>query len=439
MPEAPHIAIIGAGLSGLCLAQGLRMAGLDVAVYERDENASVRAQGYRISMDARGTEALRACLPDRLYELFEATCGQPSTGVTAFSSDGLSLRQEATMSFPDELRPGVPAVGRAVDRLILRETLLAGLDGIVHFGKEFTSYDLDSTSVEARFADGTAASCDVLIAADGVGSRVRQQFLPNTKLVDTGMRWLGGRTVLDDRLRGLLPDALTDKAVTLQDRGKAWFLAPVFFTQRPEEAAQAHRPGLDYTDNDDFLMWALVGLRGEFMFTDEQLFGASEAELHDLALGAVEGCHPMLSMLIGAATPDRSFSLAIRALPVVDPWPSSRITFLGDAIHASPVNGTGANSALEDAALLCTHLITGRAALQHALDEYESELLKRVRAMRAGLAQTQAGTILGTLGQSGLMLSNPGDIGEKAWRTGARSLMAIIRELGLTEPPGHTA
>src|SRR5262249_6865549 len=234
----------------------------------------------------------------------EATCGQPSTGVTAFSSDGLSLRQEATMSFPDELRPGVPAAGRAVDRLILRETLLAALDGVVHFGKEFTSYDLDSTSVEAHFADGTAASCDVLVAADGVGSRVRQQFLPDTKLVDTGMRWLGGRTVLDDRLRGLLPDALCDRAVTVQDHGKAWFLAPVLFTQRPEDAARALWPGLHYTDNDDFLMWALVGLRGEFMFSDEQLFGASETELHDLALAAVKGCQPMLRMLIEAATPD---------------------------------------------------------------------------------------------------------------------------------------
>jgi 2-polyprenyl-6-methoxyphenol hydroxylase-like FAD-dependent oxidoreductase len=177
--------------------------------------------------------------------------------------------------------------------------------------------------------------------------------------------------------------------VWVKNSGKQFFLAPVFFQRRPNDMARALWPGLRYTDDGDFLMWALIGQRGEFVCSDEQLLTASERELHRLALKAVEGCHPMLRTLVEAATPDRSFSLAIRALPVVDPWPSSRITFLGDAIHASPVNGTGANAALEDAALLCRHLIRGQAALQWAVDEYEMELLKRVRAMRAGLAQAR--------------------------------------------------
>jgi 2-polyprenyl-6-methoxyphenol hydroxylase-like FAD-dependent oxidoreductase len=388
LPQHPTIAIIGAGLGGLCLAHGLRAAGCNVTVYERDATASARAQGYRISLDIRGSEALRACIPETLYQLFDATCGQPSTGGAMFTSDGRALQEATTFRFPEEARPGVPAIGRAVDRLILRETLLAGLEDIVFFGKEFAHYELHSpTRVEAHFADGTSIVSDLLVAADGVSSRVRRQFLPQVNLVDVGIRWLGGRTVLDHRQRALLPDAVSDRAVWVKDREQLWFLAPVFFQQKPNEAAAALWPRLHYTDTDDFLMWALIGQSGTFPFTDAQLEGGSETELYGLALQAVRDGDPTLRTLVEGATPERSFALAIRAVPVVDPWPTSPVTFVGDAIHASPVNGTGANAALQDAALLCQYLVRGHTALQQAVDAYAVELLARVRAMQGGLAQ----------------------------------------------------
>lgn len=399
MPQqSHHVAIIGAGLGGLCLAQGLKTLGCDVAVYERDATASARAQGYRISLDSRAVDALRTCLPETLFDAFEATCGQPSTGLTVLSLEGDIFIERHSLRFAEEPQPGLPAAGRAVDRLILRETLLAGLGDAVHFGKEFMRCEVHPTGVDAHFRDGSSVTCDVLVAADGVNSRVRQHLLPNTHLIDTGMRWLGGRTVLDDDLRGLLPEAVSDRAVSVTDGGQAFFLAPVFFQQRPNDVARTRWPGLQYTDNEDFLMWALVGWRGQFAFSDEQLFGTIEPGLFRLAVGAVQRCHHSLRTLIEAATPERSFALAIRALPAVQPWPSSRIAFVGDAIHASPINGTGANAALEDAALLCKHLSgIGEGDLQKALDDYEQELLTRMSAMRAGLASHQ-----GAVGRIGI-------------------------------------
>jgi 2-polyprenyl-6-methoxyphenol hydroxylase-like FAD-dependent oxidoreductase len=269
--------------------------------------------------------------------------------------------------------------------LILRETLMAGLEDVVHFGNAFTHYELNGTGVEAHFVGGASVTCDLLVAADGVGSRVRQQFLPQVSLIDTGMRWLGGRTVLDRRMRTSLPDAASECALSISDDGKQWFLASVFFQQPPKEAAGALWPGLQFTDNDDFVMWALIGRAG-FLYTDEQFLSAATDVLHRFALEAVDGCHPMLRQLVESAAPDRSFALAIRAMPVVDPWPGARITFVGDAIHAGPVNGVGANSALEDAALLCRYLVGGQQDLQRAIDQYEVELLDRVRASRAATA-----------------------------------------------------
>ncbi|MFD1049228.1 NAD(P)-binding protein, partial [Kibdelosporangium lantanae] len=66
---SPHVVVIGGGIGGLCLAQGLRLAGVGVAVYERDASPAIRAQGYRISLKDTGAKALHACLPPHLFDL----------------------------------------------------------------------------------------------------------------------------------------------------------------------------------------------------------------------------------------------------------------------------------------------------------------------------------------------------------------------------------
>jgi 2-polyprenyl-6-methoxyphenol hydroxylase-like FAD-dependent oxidoreductase len=48
-----RVAVAGAGLGGLCLAQGLLRAGADVTIYERDASLTGRRQGYRLHVDAR--------------------------------------------------------------------------------------------------------------------------------------------------------------------------------------------------------------------------------------------------------------------------------------------------------------------------------------------------------------------------------------------------
>ena len=49
-----RILIVGAGLSGLSLAQGLVKSGFNVTVFERDESPTSREQGYRISIRSLG-------------------------------------------------------------------------------------------------------------------------------------------------------------------------------------------------------------------------------------------------------------------------------------------------------------------------------------------------------------------------------------------------
>ncbi len=69
-----HVAIIGGGLAGPCLAHGLRRAGFQVTLYERD-SAPTRGQGYRIHIAPEGNRALHDCLPEHLHRLVLATTG----------------------------------------------------------------------------------------------------------------------------------------------------------------------------------------------------------------------------------------------------------------------------------------------------------------------------------------------------------------------------
>lgn len=45
-----HVLIIGAGLGGLTLAQGLRKQGISFELFERDASAEARGQGYAVGL-----------------------------------------------------------------------------------------------------------------------------------------------------------------------------------------------------------------------------------------------------------------------------------------------------------------------------------------------------------------------------------------------------
>src|SRR5882724_2019988 len=81
-PVAPfHVVVIGGGIGGLCLAQGLKKSGISVAVYERDRAPTDRAQGYRVHISPAGSRALHACLSPHLFDILDRACGKPSNAV----------------------------------------------------------------------------------------------------------------------------------------------------------------------------------------------------------------------------------------------------------------------------------------------------------------------------------------------------------------------
>ncbi len=135
-PAPPHVLIIGGGIGGLCLAQGLRKAGISVAVYERDRAPDARLQGYRLNIEPVGSQALHACLPAQLWNLLVATAGDPGPRMGVFDERLRELMQEDEDGASDD-----PATAHhAVSRITLRRLLLSGLGDVVRFNKHFLRY-----------------------------------------------------------------------------------------------------------------------------------------------------------------------------------------------------------------------------------------------------------------------------------------------------------
>jgi 2-polyprenyl-6-methoxyphenol hydroxylase-like FAD-dependent oxidoreductase len=375
MPDSLRVIIIGAGLGGLCLAQGLRRAGLAVAVYERDAALAARRQGYRLHIDGRGARGLHACLSPELYELFLATCGAPSRQLTVVTR---RLRTVRTMHFPEPAGTGPAAVSTSADRLTLREILATGLDDVLHFGTELTGLDRDEQGgVRARFSDGSAAEGDVLIGADGTGSRVRREYLPDAVAADTGERCIFGRTLITAQTEPLLAGVLHDGfTAVIGSRKLGMALGAVRFTTPPARAAQAV-PGARLSAEHDFVMWSLSGKVKAFPGGDA-LAGQGAPELLAVARDMTGSWHRQLRGLVGAAEPEETCFVKIAIGQQPPPRESTQVTLIGDAIHAvSPARGSGANLALADAGILGRELArcaAGELPLRAATGAYEAEM-----------------------------------------------------------------
>jgi 2-polyprenyl-6-methoxyphenol hydroxylase-like FAD-dependent oxidoreductase len=192
------VMIIGAGTGGQCLAQGLKSSGIEVEVFERDRTPTDRLQGYRLSIDAQGSRALKSCLPESRFAQFIRGAAIPSQSVTFLDHRmnpllGLNLTSNRNDSADHEW---------PVSRMTLRAVLLDGLDSIVHFDKTFVAFDATSGGqAVARFADGSTAEGDVLVGADGASSRLRAQLLPHARRIDTGIVAVSGKFTLEEAAR----------------------------------------------------------------------------------------------------------------------------------------------------------------------------------------------------------------------------------------------
>lgn len=368
------ILIIGGGLGGLALAQGLTAAGFNVTVFERDQDLASRTQGYRISIRSIGLSALKLLLPPDLFDqLSAARVKDIGTGF-------------CYATYRSRLLFKVPAGKDHVVQMLrskLRGILLTGLK--VEWNKKLTSIININNEVEAQFEDGTKSRGDLLIGCDGSHSTVREilrehfsrssESIP--KVISSGILIIGGHIERTAEWNDLLP---------LNRLGPVRFLGP-----------NGHSFFVSFSEGEDrkpAIMWAFSHRMEKPDVPKQELLK------HCLEIMENENWDSNLVKLVKSTHSNEIFEPwvirttrfgEISQLPMD---PLGQITLLGDAVHAMPPDrGIGVTNVFEDARLLTSLLASekGEGNLSKLIGEYEHSML--VRAKKEVAASDKAAKI----------------------------------------------
>ncbi|OJD34084.1 fad binding domain protein [Diplodia corticola] len=165
------ILISGGGIAGNALAFWLANLGHDITIVERFP--SLRATGLQVDLRGHGIEVMRRM---GLEEAFRSRSA-PEQGLQIVDGSG---RRWAY--FPAN-KSGKGLQGFTTDFEIMRGDLCRLLSDAIGgrakyiFGTSIESFEEKNRCVEVRFADGTTDGFDLVIGADGQGSRTRKMML----------------------------------------------------------------------------------------------------------------------------------------------------------------------------------------------------------------------------------------------------------------------
>ncbi|MGW7246915.1 FAD-dependent oxidoreductase [Streptomyces decoyicus] len=315
-----RILVIGGGIAGAATALALHKAGFDVAVHEAHPDTAGDIGAF-LTLASNGMRALAQL--------------DASDAVTAL---GFPLRSMRVLDDQGSEVAHVP-LGEADDallryRCLRRGELSAALQaevirrgiGLSH-GARLVSVENGADEVTARFADGSVATGDLLIGADGLNSIIRRSIAPGAEPVYAGQSVFYGYTRSAPAAEGtghitMVRGSTAAFGCAVSPDGEAYWFARVAGQAVPAEELAHPVPS----------RWR------------EQLV---ELLRHD----------PTPAAGIVAASTDGIMATNATEIPLGTPWRSGRTLIVGDAAHAaSPATGQGASMALEDAVILAKSL-----------------------------------------------------------------------------------
>lgn len=419
------IIIVGAGLAGCLLANGLHHKAIDVVVYERLPRDTDR-EGYQIRLGSPALKGFRACLNvDQIAELvqrFGRTDGTKSSAPIVYDRHFKALA--------DLTRIPSYSKSAAINRVVLRDCLAAPIEsaGKLHYDKKYERYEiLDAHSSQERvrvwFDDGTFDDCAILIGADGSHSRINSQVgLKNLQTITTHISAVAKTDLRTSAFLKMTP-ALAKYPVIAFDSNRTMYFAAYL----PDKLDLGDK--LDDTRFDDELSSCFLGVHFpvelcppnfEQMSREDKWAVVSEAlgdwskEYHEvidlLKTTDMHVYRPRVS-----TRPSKHWRRQAQVLGEGRGHP--RVWLMGDAVHAMlPNRGQGGNQSLRDAATILPLLVKLASAarcgntpttkdVEIGCRNYEEEMIPRAfewvqKSGGTNIVPIDANTLAGRVGFS---------------------------------------
>jgi len=343
------VLIAGAGLGGLTTALALIQRGHRVRLFE--QAAELREVGAGVQLGSNGSRVLISL---GLREAMERVVCLPRGREFRLWSTGQRWRSFDSGETAEQ-RFGAPywMVHRGDFHAVLLEAMRKADPEAIHPGNACVGFAQDGHSATILLANGETATGDVLIGADGVHSKVRQQMFGDGRAEFTGiMAW-----------RGLVPmERLPEHQRQLV--GNNWLGVGGHVVTYPLRRGE-------------ILNFVGVVERDDWHLESWTEAGTTEECLHDLGQW-----HDDVKTIIRNI--DIPYKWGLLKREPLDHFAEGLVCVMGDAAHPTlPFLAQGANMALEDAMIIARCLDTFDD-LPEALRHYEQARLERTAAIVRG-------------------------------------------------------
>lgn len=343
------IIVAGGGIGGLAAALALAQKGFPVTVLERAERLQEIGAGIQLG-------------PNAFHVFDRLKIGNAARAIAVYIDqlrlmDALSGEEITHIDLTERFRQRFGNPYAVVHRGDLHGIFVGACEAepsiTVRTGCEVVGYEQDGASVSAILRSGERIAGRVLIGADGLKSRIRQQ------MVDDGAPRIAGHTTYRSVIpTEQMPEDLRWNAATL------WAGAKCHLVHYPLSG------------------WKVFNLAITCANDPAEAF-AAKSVTHEEVLAGFRDVHPRAQAIIHHGRDWKAWVICDR--DPIERWTDGHVALLGDAAHPTlQYFAQGACMALEDAVCLAEKL-ADRIDISHALEDY-----RQTRLLRTARVQLQS-------------------------------------------------